>query len=209
MDVPGIIKSSTLLFILLNPFLLSIYLIGLIRGLNFATFARVMMRSVLISGIVFVLFAWLGDLGFTQILQVRFAAFLVFGGIIYVIVGIRFMFQGPEAVELLRGRPEHIAGAVAMPFLIGPGTVNASILAGARLSVLEATLAIVMALALSTSILLLIKRLHDHASQRRAELVDRYVEIAGKASAIVIGTMAIEMLFQGLDRWLEGRNLSQ
>ena len=115
----AIVKSATLLLVLLNPFLLAVYLLGIIRDLKLAAFSWVMFRAAVISGIVFVCFAWLGDYIFADVLQVRFSSFLVFGGIVFLISGIRFVFQGPEAVELLRGSPEHIAGAVAMPFMIG------------------------------------------------------------------------------------------
>ena len=54
-------KSFLLLFTLLNPFLLSIYLLDLIHELETGVFARILARGVFIAGLAFVFFAWTGD----------------------------------------------------------------------------------------------------------------------------------------------------
>src|SRR5688572_19779137 len=115
------IASFLLLFALLNPFLMSIYLLDLITDLPKAAFIRVLSRGALISAVVFSLFAWGGDAIFSDYLKVRFASFQVFGGVIFLLIGIRFVFSGADAMRGVRGQPEHLAGAVAMPFMIGPG----------------------------------------------------------------------------------------
>ena len=205
MDVEQIIRSATLLLVLLNPFLLSIYLLEVVRRLEAGVFAAVMLRAALISSVVFLTFGWLGESIFRDLLQVRFASFLVFGGVIFLLVGIRIVFQGPDAVEILRGDPEHIAGSVAMPFMIGPGTINASILAGYRLPFIEAAIAIVSAVLLTAIVVIALKWLHDWVKQRNEALVSRYVDLCGRISALIIGTFAIEMIFLGIEQWLAAR----
>lgn len=56
-----LLKSSTLFFVLLNPFLRSIYLLDLITDLKTEVFARV--RGAPISSVVFCLFSWGGGRG--------------------------------------------------------------------------------------------------------------------------------------------------
>lgn len=203
MDLEGIIRSATLLLVLLNPFLLSVYLLDVFHRLDAATFAAVMMRGAAISMSVFLLFGWLGESVFRDVLQVRFASFLVFGGVIFLIVGIRFVFQGPHAVEMLRGEPEHIAGSVAMPFMIGPGTIYASIHAGYRLPFTDAAVAIVSAVLVTAIIVIVLKRVYDWVKERNEPLVSRYVDLCGRISALVIGTIAVEMIFLGIEQWLK------
>lgn len=205
MDVEQIIRSAMLLLVLLNPFLLSIYLLEVFRRLETGVFAAVMLRAALISSVVFLAFGWLGESIFRDLLQVRFASFLVFGGVIFLLVGIRIVFQGPDAVEILRGEPQHIAGSVAMPFMIGPGTINASILAGYRLRFFEAAIAIVSAVLVTTIVVIALKWLHDWVKQRNEALVSRYVDLCGRISALIIGTFAIEMIFLGIEQWLATR----
>src|SRR3970282_1531496 len=88
------IASFLLLFALLNPFLMSVYLMDLITDLPRPMFVRVLARGALISAAVFALFAWSGDALFSDVLHVRFASFQVFGGLIFLLIGARFVFTG-------------------------------------------------------------------------------------------------------------------
>ena len=198
-------KTVTLLLVLLNPFLMSIYLLDLFQSLDHRTFIRVFARGSIIATGIFCLFAVFGDAIFSDFLQVRFASFLVFGGLLFVIIGLRFAQLGPAALVQLRGQPEHLAGAIAMPFMVGPGTISASVLAGARLPITWAVVAIFTAMAATVVGIALVKWLHGLVRARNARLVDRYVEVIGRASALLVGTVAIDMILNGLDLWLTTR----
>ena len=197
------VASFLLLFALLNPFLMSVYLLDLITDLSRPVFMRVLARGALVSAVVFSVFAWTGDAIFSNVLHVRFASFQVFGGIIFLAIGVRFVFKGADALRTMRGQPEHIAGSIAMPFMIGPGTVSASVVVGARLPVLEAVLVVFATLAATVALVGSIKLAHDFVKSHNARLIDRYVEIVGLLSALLIGTFAIEMIFEGVGTWLE------
>lgn len=191
------------LVVLLNPFLMSVYLLDLIEMLDDATFTRILMRGAAIASSVFCLFAVCGDAVFRDVLQVRFASFLIFGGLLFLAIGLRFAQQGPAALTQLRGKPEHLAGSIAMPFMVGPGTVSASVLAGARLPVQWALLSIVAAMSLTVVGLSVLKAVHTRAKRRHTALVDRYFDIVGRASALLIGTIAIDMVLTGVELWLQ------
>ncbi|MGK2943329.1 MAG: MarC family protein [Desulfuromonadales bacterium] len=196
-------KSFLLLFMLLNPFLLIIYLVDLVQEMEFRDFSRVLNRAGWISSGVFIVFALLGELIFKNLLQAQFASFQIFGGIIFLVIGMQFVFKGPDAIKNLRGKPEHIAGAIAMPIMIGPGTVSASILAGEQLQPLWAIAAILLAVSLVVIIMIGLKKLHDIVRTRNEPLIERYVEVAGRVVALVIGTYSIEMIMQGLSHWMD------
>jgi len=197
------IQASMLLFILLNPFLLVVYLLDVFEKLPPETFRRVLLRAGTISILVFSAFALLGDFLFHNILQAHFASFQVFGGVVFLLVGLQFLFHGNSAIAALRGESQHVAGAIAMPILIGPGTIGASILIGKRLSQVHAVLAVTVAVLTSVMVITLLKYLHDYVRERNEKLVDRYIEIAGRAMALVVGTFAIEMIMRGVEGWLE------
>lgn len=197
------LASFLLLFALLNPFLMSVYLLDLITDLSRGVFVRVLARGALVSALVFSVFAWSGDAIFSDVLHVRFASFQVFGGVIFLAIGVRFVFKGADALRTMRGQPEHIAGSIAMPFMIGPGTVSASVVVGARLPVLEAVLVVFVTLAATVLLVGSIKLAHDYVKAHNARLIDRYVEVVGRLSALLIGTFAVEMIFEGLGAWLE------
>lgn len=200
-DIESFVKSTTLLVVLLNPFLMSIYLLDLIENLDDKTFFSTLARSVIIATTVFCVFALGGDAIFSDVFHVRFASFLIFGGIVFVMIGFRFIQVGPEALAELRGHPEHIAGSIAMPFMIGPGTVSASVLAGARLPAMSAVASISVAMFVMVLGLLGIKWLHGFVKQRNTNLVDRYIDIIGRASALFIGTIAVDMILTGIELW--------
>ena len=188
---------------LLNPFLVVVYLIDVMQKMEGRTFRHVLLRAAIISSVVFYLFAILGDTVFSEILHVEFASFQIFGGIVFLLIGLQFVFHGPQAIEILRGESEHLAGAIAMPVLIGPGTISASVIIGKRLDPLMACISIFSALCISVVIILLLKSLHDLVRTRHERLIQRYIEIAGRITALYVGTVSIEMIMQGIRTWAD------
>ena len=90
-----------------------------------------------------------------------------------------------------------------MPFMIGPGTVGASVLAGLRLPFWEAALAIISSVFAACLTIVLLKFIFDFVKERNERLIQRYVDIMGRVMALVIGTFSIEMIFQGIETWLK------
>lgn len=197
-----LLETTIFLLVIINPFLLSVYLMDLIRGLSPEVFRKVLLRAMLISYVAYLIFAWGGDAIFSKVLHVQFASFQVFGGLVFVVVAIRYMVFGAQAIIELRGSPEHMAGSIAMPFMIGPATVSACVLIGAQSPLPWAAAAIAATLILTTITILILKTVHDRVRQRRSELIERYAEIMGRVSAVLIGTIAVEMVFRGLSAWL-------
>ncbi|MBQ0725000.1 MAG: MarC family protein [Cycloclasticus sp.] len=193
-----LLKASSLLFVLLNPFLISIYLISLIRDLTLKEFVKVMVRAHVISGIVFVIFAITGEGVFEDVFNVRFGAFLIFGGIIFLWIGIQSIFSGKIVLIDTHGNPEHVAGSVAMPFMIAPGTISASVLIGSSLPAPSAAMAIGIAISFSLVSIIVFKLIHDPLKKRNERLLSRYVEVVGRVVALFTGTYAIEMIARGI-----------
>lgn len=90
-----------------------------------------------------------------------------------------------------------------MPFMIGPGTVSASVIAGTRAPLPLAIVAIAGALAVTAGTVLVIKVIHDFVRRRNEKLVERYVDVVGRLSGLVIGTIAVELILEGLGSWLD------
>ncbi len=198
-----IIRSTTLLFMLLNPFLMVVYMIDVYDKLPIPTFRNVVIRAGIISIIVFSIAAVLGDVLFRVLLQAEFASFQVFGGVVFLLIALRFVFEGNAAIKGLRGESRHIAGSIAMPLMIGPGTIGASIVVGKRLSHVHAVFSITLAVLASVGLMVVLKYIHDYVRVRNEELVQRYIDVAGRVTALVVGTFAIEMIMRGLTTWKE------
>ena len=196
------INSIALLLILLNPFLLIVYLMELVQDLDLKVFSSVLVRGGIIATAIHATFALLGDALFTEFLHAEFASFQIFGGIVFLIVGINFMLKGNAAIEALRGPPEHIAGSIAMPILVGPATVSASVLMGKTLSRPMAILGVLVAVMGTVLVVICLKVLHDWVKPRNEGLVQRYIEIAGRVTALIVGIFAVEMIMQGATVWV-------
>lgn len=196
-------RSCLLLFVLLNPFTMSVYLRDLIHELELVPLSKQLLRAGIISFLVFVLFATSGDVIFANVLQIRFSSFLIFGGITFLIIGIRLISGAGPPVEGLRPSRDVVSGAnIAMPFIIGPGTISASVVAGARLHPVLAVAAIWIALTTALSAVILLKRILDHVQTRNERLVHRYTAVAGRITALFTGSFAIEMILNGLASWM-------
>lgn len=195
------VKSTALLLVLLNPFLVIVYLTDVVEKLERRQFSRVLVRAGLIASAVFCCFALLGDFIFSSLVQAEFASFQIFGGVVFLLIGLQFVFRGPAAIEILRGESKHLAGAIAMPVLIGPGTISASVVIGERLDPLAACGAVLIAVVTSIVVMLALKALHDYVRPRIEPLVQRYIEVVGRITALFVGTVAVEMIMQGARTW--------
>ncbi len=195
-------RATLLLFVLLNPFTMSVYLHELLRAMSWHDFARQLWRAALISYAVFLVFALAGDRIFQDVLQVRFLSFMIFGGVTFLIVGTRLILGGAAPVQTLRPDSEHVSAAIAMPFMVGPGTISASVLAGSRLPIPLAAVSVGSALVLAMLSILVIKSVHDWVKTRNERAIARYTEIAGRVVALFTGSFAVEMILSGIERWL-------
>ncbi|MDO4223215.1 MAG: MarC family protein [Acinetobacter sp.] len=192
------IQIFALFFSLLNPFLMSMYMIGMIRNTDAKIFNKALIQGSLISLVVFVLFAWGGESIFNHYLKVRFEAFQIFGGIIFLVIGYRYVFEGAETIGAMRGAPEHLASTIAMPYIIGPGTISAAVVTGVTLPIVEGAVVIGITLLLSCLLLILMKFLHDNLVEKYSKYVDRYVDIMGRLASLLIGTIAVNMIITGI-----------
>ena len=196
-----LIKSAALLFVLLNPFLLIVYLTDIVQKLNQKEFNHVLLRAGIISSVVFCSFAILGDVVFVRFMQVDFASFQIFGGIVFFLIGLQFVFRGPTAIEILQGESKHLAGAIAMPVFIGPGTISACVVIGKKHDPIVACIIVVVTVLVCSVSIALLKKLHDVILPSREAIVQRYIEIAGRVTALIVGTIAIDMVMRGISAW--------
>lgn len=196
------VSTSMLLLVILNPFALSVYLFEVLRQHSTKVIAAMLLRASLIAGAVLSAFAIGGERLFTDLLQVRFFAFQIFGGIVFLIIGLKFILEGASTVVLLRGEPEKLAGTVAMPFLIGPGTISAAALAGARHGSLRGVAIVCLALLVTGVVLITLQLIFDRVKEHNATLLERYAEVAGRVSGFLAGSISVEMIATGIETWL-------
>ena len=192
------IHAFALFFSLINPFLMSIYMIGMIRNSEAKVFNHALIQGSLIAFLVFIFFAWGGEAIFSHYLNVRFESFQIFGVIIFLVIGYRYVFHGADTIGEIRGAPEHLAGTVAMPFMIGPGTISAAVVTGINHGMMATIVIVALTLSITCIILILMKYFHDNLRYSHAKYIDHYFDIVGRLSALLIGTIAIDMMVTGV-----------
>jgi len=82
--------------------------------------------------------------------------------------------------------------------MIGPGTISAAVVTGVQLPLLGAFAVIGVTLVISCSLLILMKFAHDNLRTKHSKYIDRYVDIVGRLSALLVGTIAIDMIITGI-----------
>jgi multiple antibiotic resistance protein len=56
---------------------------------------------------------------------------------------------------------------------------------------------------ISVVVMILLKSLHDYVRTADGRLVQRYIEIAGRITALYVGTVSVEMIMQGVRAWVQ------
>ncbi|HIJ72603.1 MAG TPA: MarC family protein [Candidatus Hydrogenedentes bacterium] len=181
---------------ILNPFALCLYLVHLMEDLTSREFVNSLFRATLISFCTFAVFSLAGEKLLIDFLGVQPTALRIFGGLIFLSVGYSYATKGYRASELLRGSLDDVSSAIALPFMIGAGTVTQSILLGKKHGT-NAVAIIAMALIVTLAIVLLFKYTKDQLQKTRENVFERYVNILARMNGLVIGAISIEMILRG------------
>ena len=51
--------------------------------------------------------------------------------------------------------------------------------------------------------MLALKAIHDFVRPRHEPIIKKYIEIAGRITALYVGTIAVEMIMKGIRTWAE------
>lgn len=203
MEISDLFRGTSLLLVLLNPFLLLVYLIDVVQKVEARRFRSILIKATLLSMAVFLVFAWAGEAIFSDWIQAEFASFQIFGGIIFLLIGLQFVFYGPRTLNMLRGEGQNLVSSIAVPVFIGPGTLSACVVIGKRYDLTTAASCVALACALSAGVMVGLKYLHDYVRPRHEPLVERYIEVTGRLFALVVGTIAVDMVMRGVHTWAE------
>ena len=200
-----IVSALVAFLAILNPFALCLYLEGVAGDLKMHQFVVVMLRASVLSLLVFWVFAFAGDDLIVNTLGIRFAAMRVFGGVIFLVVGYNYVVKGYRAAVMLRGSLDELPSAIALPYMIGAGTITQAVLVGKQLPRPSALLVLFSGVFISIVVVLLFKVFHDHMQGARERIFDRYINILARANGLLIGAVSTEMVVSCLRMlWEDG-----
>jgi len=73
------------------------------------------------------------------------------------------------------------------------------------LSKTNALLSIALTVIICISIILLLKYVHDKIQEKKEELIEQYFDIAGRVTAMLLGTVSIELIMSGVIYWVNNK----
>lgn len=194
------IRYSLIPFLaILNPFALCLYLVGTMEDLSMRAFLRVLAGACLISLSAFILCAVAGETILYHVLGVRIDAMRAFGGVIFFIVAYRYVMQGYRATEILRGSLEELPSAIALPYMIGAGTITQSILLGKQHNPIQSSIVLTAGMVLCFVAVVCFKLLRDRMRGARERIFDRYVNTLARINGLLIGAISTEMIVTGIE----------
>ena len=141
-----------------------------------------------------------GDFIFKQILNINFEAFRIFGGIIIFSIAYLFIIRGKKGVFQLRINLDELASEIALPFLVGAGTISLTILLGNKFSITIGALLLILILTINFFSILLLKKLRDRIKLKKFKIAfDKNMEILLRLNGFFIGAIGINMIIRGVN----------
>ena len=192
--------SAILAFlVMLNPFALFLYLKPLMKDLSDKEFFSVFLRASLISFCIYLTFVLFGNFIFARIFGISFESFRIFGGIILFSLAYMFIVRGKKAFIQTKGDLNDMASEIALPFMVGAGTISLSILLGEQLPMPYGLVALVIIMILNFFIVLGLKEMRSRITMHKFRVAfDKNMEILLRINGFFVGAIGIDMIATGI-----------
>jgi multiple antibiotic resistance protein len=197
----NILSAFVTVFVTIGPVETAVIFAGLTAGVHRPERKSLAGRSVLIAGVVLLLFALCGGI-VLSLLHVSLAAFRVAGGVLLFLQALTLSFSNPglssiDASETLDAqRPGDIAVfPLAFPLIAGPGSLAAVVLVIGRTETwLEGAAVLLMVLACLA--VTYVAMLASEPLVRR--LGHTGADVVGRISGVLLAGLAVQFVFDGL-----------
>ncbi|MBD3338927.1 MAG: MarC family protein [Candidatus Lokiarchaeota archaeon] len=185
---------------MLNPFALFLYLEPVRKDLSHRNYMKVIFRATLISLFICLIFFFFGEIVFQKILQINFESFRIFGGIIIFSFAYYFIVKGQKAMIIMKEDLDDLASEIALPFMVGAGTISLSILLSQKVSSSMGTIALIIIFAINFFILFLLKSLRNSIEKNKFKTAfDKNMEVLLRLNGFFIGAIGINMIITGIN----------
>lgn len=193
------ISSIIEILVMLNPFALFLYLEPIRKDLDHKSFMIVIFKASLISLFVCLGFFFAGDAIFSKVLKINFESFRIFGGIIIFSYAYFFIVRGQKALIMIKENLDDLASEIALPFMVGAGTISLSILLSQKHTYFIGALSLVIIFSANFFIIFILKRLRDGIEKRKfKKAFDKNMEVLLRLNGFFIGAIGINMVLTGI-----------
>lgn len=194
------LSSIIEILVMLNPFALFLYLDPIRKDLTHRNFMLVILKATIISFIICMVFFLFGDQIFTRVFQIDFESFRIFGGIIIFSYAYFYIVKGQKALIMIKENLDDLASEIALPFMVGAGTISLSILLSHRHTLLIGSLTLVIIFSTNFLVLFLLKKLRDSIERKKFKTAfDKNMEVLLRLNGFLIGAIGINMVLTGIN----------
>jgi multiple antibiotic resistance protein len=185
--------------VMLNPFALFLYLDPVRKDLDHRAFLKVIGQATIISAAICISFFFIGDILFEDIFQIDFESFRIFGGIIIFSFAYFFIVNGQRALITLKEDLDDLASEIALPFMVGAGTISLSILMSQNFSYLDGAGVLVGIFVINFTILWTLAEFRKVIERRRFKTAfDKNMEVLLRLNGFFIGAIGVDMVITGV-----------
>ncbi|MFP4424377.1 MAG: MarC family protein [Candidatus Woesearchaeota archaeon] len=185
--------------VMLNPFALFLYLLPVMRDLDSKTFYKVLAKASFISLIILGLCVFLCNLLIENVFQINLESARIFGGIIIFSFAYFFIIKGEQAYIYMKGSLDDLASEIALPFMVGAGTITLSLFLGQNHSDVKGFFVILIALAITFVIIMVLKEIREFIFRKRYRIAfDKNMELLLRLNGFFIGAIGINMVRLGV-----------
>lgn len=190
--------------VMLNPFALFLYLKPVMQDLSDQHFLKVFFRATLISFIVFLFFLLLGDFIFKKVFQIYFESFRIFGGVILFSFAYLFIVKGQRGFIQIKEDLDDLASEIALPFMVGAGTISLSILMGDQLMFYESILSLVIIMIINFAFVIGLKEMRQRITSRKLKVAfDKNLDILTRINGFFVGAIGVDMVIRGIENLIQ------
>jgi multiple antibiotic resistance protein len=195
------IKELVALIVMINPFALFLYLQPIMQELDHKTFVKVLFKASLISFFVLIFFVFSGDFLFDSVFQINIEAFRIFGGIIIFSFAYFFIIKGEKAMIKLKGDLDDLASEIALPFMVGAGSISITIFAVDERGKMFSSIIVLCAIVFIFLIILVAKYIRDSIAHKKYRVAfDKNMDLLLRLNGFFVGAIGINMILTGITK---------
>ncbi len=197
----NMLKTILSFIVMMNPFALFLYLTPIMKELKNKEFQFVLIKASIISFFIILFFILTGDFIFNILFQIEFNSFRIFGGIVIFSFAYFYIVKGQKALIQLRGSLDDLAAEIAMPFMVGAGTISIAIIAAEDHSLTENMIILPLILIINFIIIIGLKKIRDHIMKKRKRIAfDKSMGILLRLTGFFVGAIGIDMILNGIQK---------
>lgn len=195
------ISAMIAFMVMLNPFALFIYLGPIMDSLDHKRFTTVLLKASVISLGIYLFFIFSGNFLFNEILQIDFESFRIFGGIVIFSFAYLYIVKGQRALIHMKEDLDDLASEIALPFMVGAGTISLAILMGNEFPAYLGVLVLILVMSLNYLMIILLKYIKDHIAKKKFKIAfDKNMEMLMRLNGFFVGAIGVNMIIIGVTR---------